>query len=126
MRYIRIPSDSTFTIMAADGPRELPLRFKSILIEILDSAKEFGTRAAARKAVFMEKAINEGEVFITLDDDQHALLMQAVNGFSWIPQAAKIMERAGWFAAIEEATSGKPEVKKEPQIVTNKETTEAK
>ena len=116
MKYIAIPPDASFTVATKEGPAEVPLIFKRILIELLDNAQQFGTRAAARKAVFIEKAINDAETHIALDDDQHALLLAAVNGFSWIPQAAKIMERAGWFAAIEEATDKKPA---DLKIVTN-------
>ena len=117
MRYIRIPANASFTIATKDGPVEAPLVFKRILVELLDNAPQFGTRAAARKAVFIEKAIEEGEDSIALDSDQYDLLLAAMNGFSWIPQAAKIMERAGWFAAIEEATDSEP--KREPKLVTN-------
>ena len=116
MKFISIPKDASFTVATKEGPVEVPLIFKRILIELLDNAKEFGTRAAARKAVFIDKAINDADTHIALDDDQHGLLLQAVNGFSWIPQAAKIMERAGWFAAIEEATDKKPA---DLKIVTN-------
>ena len=122
-KYIRIPADASFTVQGPEGPVELPLVFKKILIELMDTAANFGTRQAQRKSVFMEKKINEAEIFIPLEDDEWTLINVAINGdgvqykpFSWITKAAKIMERAGWFAAIEEATSECPE--KGPKIVT--------
>ena len=131
MKFIRIPQDASFTVNTVDGPVEAPLVFKKILIELMDTAANFGTRRAQRMAVTMEKKINEGETYIALEDEEWSLINVAVNGdgqqykpFAWLTKAAKIMERAGWFAAIEEATSEKP-VTTGPQIVTNKESANA-
>lgn len=104
MKHIAIPPDTTFSIVTKEGPIERPLVFTRTIIELLDHAEPFGTRSGARKAVAIENAILAAKDTIELTDDQHTVLLQAIQGFSWIPAAARVMEKAGWFDAIEKAS----------------------
>ena len=101
MRSIAIPEDLELKL----GEEKKRFTFKKVITDVLDMSSVFGTRVAAKSAARIERLVEKAEDNGTacLEDADYELLKQALTSFSFNPAVARAMEKAGWFALVEEA-----------------------